>query len=83
MSLECLAHAVSDLHVDHLGMQLHKPHCSHCSLVPQTCLCACAVADGVQSQLLGEIHIALLRLLQMDLEEAHATGAIQARLYSC
>lgn len=36
-----------------------------------------AVADGVQSQLLGEIHIALLRLLQMDLEEAHATGAIQ------
>ena len=40
--------------------------------------CLLAVVNGVQSQLLGEIHIALLRLLQMDLEEAHATGAIQA-----
>ena len=37
-----------------------------------------AVVNGEQSQLLGQIHIALLRLLQMDLEEAHATGAIQA-----
>lgn len=36
-----------------------------------------AVVNGEQSQLLGQIHIALLRLLQMDLEEAHATGAIQ------
>ena len=41
-------------------------------------LCASAVADGVQSQLLSDIHVALLRLLQMDLEDAHATGAIQA-----
>ncbi len=37
-----------------------------------------AVVNGEQSRLLGEIHISLLRLLQMDLEEAHATGAIQA-----
>lgn len=39
-----------------------------------------AVVNGEQSQLLGQIHIALLRLLQMDLEEAHATGAIQVTL---
>ena len=37
-----------------------------------------AVVNGEQSQLLSKIHIALLRLLQMDLEDAHATGAIQA-----
>lgn len=42
--------------------------------------CAHAVVNGEQSQLLGQIHIALLRLLQMDLEEAHATGAIQVSL---
>ena len=44
------------------------------------CDCAHAVVNGEQSQLLGQIHIALLRLLQMDLEEAHATGAIQVTL---
>ena len=52
-------------------------HC--CALISDKRMqCLLAVVNGVQSQLLGEIHIALLRLLQMDLEEAHATGAIQA-----
>ncbi|KAL3160989.1 hypothetical protein ABBQ38_009378 [Trebouxia sp. C0009 RCD-2024] len=37
-----------------------------------------AVVTGEQSRLLADVHIALLRLLQMDLEDAHATGAIQA-----
>lgn len=36
-----------------------------------------AVVNGEQSQLLGDIHIALLKLLQADMEEAYATGAIQ------
>lgn len=36
-----------------------------------------AVMHGEQSRLLGEIHIALLKLLQADMEEAYATGAIQ------
>lgn len=36
-----------------------------------------AVVEGESSQLLGEIHVALLRLLQADMEESHATGAIQ------
>ena len=39
-----------------------------------------AVVSGEQSRLLANVHIALLRLLQMDLEDAHATGAIQASL---
>ena len=48
-----------------------------------TCL---AVVSGEQARLLANVHIALLRLLQMDLEDAHATGAIQASLlvlFSC
>ncbi len=32
---------------------------------------------GSASRLLGEVHIALLRLLQADMEEAHALGAVQ------
>lgn len=36
-----------------------------------------AVAEGQRSRLLGEVHTALLRLLQADMEEAHATGAVQ------
>lgn len=36
-----------------------------------------AVAAGAASRLLGEVHIALLRLLQADMEEAHALGAVQ------
>ena len=39
-----------------------------------------AVVSGEQSRLLANVHIALLCLLQMDLEDAHATGAIQASL---
>ena len=36
-----------------------------------------AVALGERSRLLGEIHVGLLRLLQADMEEAHASGATQ------
>eukprot|EP00884_Botryococcus_braunii_P016830 jgi/Botrbrau1/3830/Bobra.0183s0056.2 len=36
-----------------------------------------AVLEGQGNRLLGEIHVALLRLLQADMEESHATGAIQ------
>ncbi|KAK9816480.1 hypothetical protein WJX72_000803 [[Myrmecia] bisecta] len=36
-----------------------------------------AVVDGEKSRLLGEIHVGLLRLLQADMEESHATGATQ------
>lgn len=36
-----------------------------------------AVVEGESNRLLGEIHVALLRLLQADMEESHATGAIQ------
>lgn len=36
-----------------------------------------AVAAGGRSRLLGQIHIALLRLLLADMEEAHASGALQ------
>lgn len=36
-----------------------------------------AVVEGESSRLLGEVHVALLRLLQADMEESHATGAIQ------
>lgn len=41
---------------------------------------ALAVVSGEQSWLLAEVHMAFLRLLQMDLEDAYATGAIQASL---
>lgn len=51
-------------------------------ILPVSChalsLCLlCAVMNGEQSRLLGEIHIALLKLLVADMEEAYATGAIQ------
>ena len=36
-----------------------------------------ALAAGQGSRLCGEVHTALLRLLQADMEEAHATGAVQ------
>ncbi len=36
-----------------------------------------AVVLGERSRLLGEIHVGLLRLLQADMEEAHASGATQ------
>ena len=39
--------------------------------------------NGEQSRLLGDIHIALLKLLQADMEEAYATGAIQVRSLCC
>jgi hypothetical protein len=34
-----------------------------------------AVYDGQDSLLLGAIHIAMLRLVQADMEESHASGA--------
>lgn len=37
-----------------------------------------AVAAGGRSRLLGQIHIALLRVILADMEEAHASGALQA-----
>ena len=39
--------------------------------------------NGEQSKLLGDIHIALLKLLQADMEEAYATGAIQVCASYC
>ena len=44
-----------------------------------------ALAAGESSRLLGEVHVGLLRLLQADMEEAHASGAGQActLLLSC
>ena len=36
-----------------------------------------AVVDGQRSRLLGELHIGMLRIVQADMEEAHATGAMQ------
>ena len=38
-----------------------------------------ALLDGEKSRLLGEIHIGMLRIVQADMEEAHATGAMQVR----
>ena len=38
-----------------------------------------ALLDGEKSCLLGEIHIAMLRIVQADMEEAHATGAMQVK----
>ena len=38
-----------------------------------------ALVDGERSRLLGELHIGMLRIVQADMEEAHATGAMQAR----
>ncbi|KAK9835073.1 hypothetical protein WJX81_008591 [Elliptochloris bilobata] len=37
-----------------------------------------AVAAGGRSRLLGQIHISLLRVLLADMEEAHASGALQS-----
>lgn len=37
-----------------------------------------AALEGVASRLLGELHVGLLRLLQADMEEAHASGILQA-----
>lgn len=36
-----------------------------------------ALIDGEKSRFLGELHIAMLRIMQADMEEAHATGAMQ------
>lgn len=36
-----------------------------------------ALVDGEKSSLLGELHITMLRIVQADMEEAHATGAMQ------
>jgi len=47
--------------------------------VPVLRLCAQAVFDGQDSLLLGAIHIAMLRLVQADMEEAHASGAASVR----
>ena len=41
-----------------------------------------AVAAGGRSRLLGQIHIALLRVILADMEDAHASGALQARALS-
>ncbi|KAK9817548.1 hypothetical protein WJX74_003802 [Apatococcus lobatus] len=38
-----------------------------------------AAIEGASSRLLGELHVGLLRLLQADMEEAHASGILQAR----
>ena len=37
------------------------------------------MAEGRAGNLLPRVHIALLRLLQADMEEAHAAGAAQVR----
>ncbi len=37
-----------------------------------------ALASGASSQLLAALHTGLLRLLQADAEEAHASGALQS-----
>ena len=36
-----------------------------------------SLVDGSRSRLLAEVHIAMLRIVQADMEEAHATGAMQ------
>ena len=41
-----------------------------------------AFALGERSRLLGEIHVGVLRLLQADMEEAHASGVSQVRAHS-
>ena len=41
-----------------------------------------ALVGGNASRLLGEVHIALLRLLQADMEEAHALGAVQVHAFA-
>lgn len=38
-----------------------------------------SLLDGTRSSLLAEIHTGLLRVLQADMEEAHATGAMQVK----
>ena len=38
-----------------------------------------AALEGAASRLLGELHVGLLRLLQADIEEAHASGILQAK----
>ena len=44
-----------------------------------------AVATGSASAALSALHIGLLRLLQADAEEAHASGALQVsvRVFLC
>lgn len=39
-----------------------------------------ALAAGQASRLCGEVHVALLRLLVADMEDAHASGALQVGL---
>ena len=39
-----------------------------------------ALIDGEKSRFLGELHISMLRIVQADMEEAHATGAMQVTL---
>lgn len=41
-----------------------------------------ALLEGEKSPLLGEIHISMLRIVQADMEEAHATGAMQVECIS-
>lgn len=36
-----------------------------------------SLVDGSRSRVLAEVHIAMLRIVQADMEEAHATGAMQ------
>ena len=38
-----------------------------------------AVLGGTYSSLLGAVHIQLMRVIQADMEEAHATGAQTVR----
>lgn len=41
-----------------------------------------ALIDGEKSRFLGEMHISMLRIVQADMEEAHATGAMQVTYQS-
>lgn len=41
-----------------------------------------ALQRGEKSRLLGELHISMIRIVQADMEEAHATGAMQVGLHS-
>ena len=36
-----------------------------------------ALLDGQHSQQLGDLHMSMIRIIQADMEEAHATGAMQ------
>lgn len=47
-------------------------------LVPLTLeALAAAVLGSASGKVLGELHMALLRVLQADIEESHASGALQ------